>query len=72
MCQVVLGCGLLCCWLTCPAVSHISNLTTQSDSCTVCVKKAAPMVLSWYSKNWRFTNRSTREDLPTALSPNNT
>ena len=37
-----------------------------------CVRKAAPMVDSWYSKNWPRTNRRTRDDLPTAESPKST
>lgn len=39
---------------------------------TVCVKNAAPIVLSWNSWNWPFTNRNTNDDFPTADSPNNT
>lgn len=31
-----------------------------------------PIVLSWNSWNWPFTNRSTRLDLPTADSPSKT
>jgi hypothetical protein len=40
-------------YLSCPAVSHISNLTVVfSSSDIVCVKKAAPIVLSLYESNW--------------------
>jgi len=53
-------------------VSQISNFTVVSSRQTVCVKKAAPIVLSWYSWNWPFTKRSTRLDLPTADSPSRT
>lgn len=59
-------------YLSCPAVSQISNLTVVSSRQTVCVRKAAPMVLSWYSWNCPLTNLKTRLDLPTALSPNST
>lgn len=44
-------------YLSCPAVSHISNLTVVvSSSDIVCVKKAAPIVLSLYESNWSFEN----------------
>ena len=56
----------------CPAVSHISNLTVVSSRQSVCVRKAAPMVDSWNSWNWPLTNRSTRDDFPTADSPSKT
>ena len=52
-----------------PAVSQISNLIMQSGRVTVCVRKAAPMVGCWNSKNSFLTKRSTVEDLPTAASP---
>lgn len=58
--------------LSCPAVSQISNLTAVSSMHTVCVKNAAPMVLSWNSWNCPFTKRNTNDDLPTADSPSNT
>ena len=32
-----------------PAVSHSSNFTVVSSRQIVCVRKAAPIVLSWYS-----------------------
>ena len=59
-------------YLSWPAVSQISNLTVVSSRQTVWVRKAAPMVLSWYSWNWPLTKRSTRLDLPTADSPRST
>nr|ACL53336.1 unknown [Zea mays] len=57
---------------SCPAVSHISNLTVSSFTARVCEKKAAPMVDSWNSTNWPFTNRRTRLDLPAPTSPRRT
>ena len=53
-------------------MSQISNLTVVSLSATVCVRNAAPIVDSWYSKNCPRTKRSTSDDLPTALSPSST
>ena len=48
-----------------PAVSQISNLTVVSSKHTVCVKKAAPIVDSWYSWKCPLTKRSTRLLFPT-------
>lgn len=59
-------------YLSWPAVSQISNLTAVSSMHTVCVRKAAPIVLSWNSWNWPLTKRNTNDDLPTADSPNST
>lgn len=64
--------------LPCPAapskfkLTQISNLTAVSSMWTVWVKKAAPIVLSWYSWNCPLTNLSTSDDLPTADSPSST
>ena len=56
----------------CPAVSQISNFTVLVSKCTVCVRNAAPIVGSWNSKNSSRTKRTTRHDLPTAVSPSST
>lgn len=51
---------------------QISNLIVVSSRATVWVRKAAPIVGSWNSKNSSRTNRTTKHDFPTAVSPNNT
>ena len=51
---------------------QISNLMVVSSKATVWVRNAAPIVGSWNSKNSSRTNRTTKHDLPTAVSPNNT
>jgi hypothetical protein len=45
------------------------KLTQKQQPQRVLTQYKPPMVLSWYSWNWPFTNRSTRLDLPTLDSP---
>jgi len=49
-------------YLSCPAVSQISNFTVVSSKATVCVKNAAPMVGSCKNKQKNKHKTKSEED----------